>query len=78
VESSNWYALFAPAKTPAARIEVLNGAVRRTLAADPVRSKLIQSGADPSPSSPDELAALLRSDGARWGKLIRDKKIKDE
>jgi len=45
VESSNWYALFAPAKTPPARIEALNAAVRRALAIEKVRSKLIGSGA---------------------------------
>jgi len=78
VESSNWYALFAPVKTPASRIEALNGAVRRALATEQVRSKLTTSGADPAPSSPEELAALVRSDTAKWGKLIRDKKIKDE
>jgi tripartite-type tricarboxylate transporter receptor subunit TctC len=78
VESSNWYALLAPAKTPAARIEALNGAVRRALAGDQVRSRLIASGADPAASSPEELAALIKSDTARWGKLIREKKIKGE
>jgi tripartite-type tricarboxylate transporter receptor subunit TctC len=78
VESSNWYALFAPVRTPAARIETLNGAVRRALAADQVHSKLTASGADPAPSSPEELAALVKSDTAKWGKLIRDKKIKGE
>ena len=78
VESSNWYALFAPAKTPAAKIEALNAAVRRALAQDAIRTRLTASGADPAPSSPDELAALLKNDTARWGRLIRDKKIKGE
>lgn len=78
VESSNWYALLAPAKTPAARIEVLNGAVRRALATDQVRSRLTASGADPAASSPEDLAALIKSDTAKWGKLIREKKIKGE
>ena len=78
VESSNWYALLAPAKTPAARIEALNGAVRRALATDQVRSRLTASGADPAASSPEELAALIKSDTAKWGKLIREKKIKGE
>jgi len=78
VESSNWYALFAPAKTPVAKIESLNAAVRRALAQDAIRARLTASGADPSPSSPEELAALLKADTAKWGKLIRDKKIKGE
>ncbi len=78
VESSNWYALFAPAKTPPARIEALNATVRRALATDQVRSRLIASGAEPAPSSPEELAALLKQDMAKWGTIIRDKKIKGE
>ena len=49
VESNNWYALFAPAKTPRARIEQINAAVRRVLSNDPYRARLIDSGADPMP-----------------------------
>ena len=78
VESNNWYALFAPARTPAARIEQLNAAVRRVLSVDPYRSRLTESGTDPAPGSPAELSALVRSDGAKWGRIIRDKKIKGE
>lgn len=78
VESNNWYALFAPARTPSARIEQLNNAVRRVLATEPYRSRLSDSGAEPMPSSPDELAALVKSDSARWGMIIREKRIKGE
>ena len=78
VESNNWYALFAPAKTAPARIEQLNAAVRRVLAAEPYRSRLVDSGADPLPGSSGQLAALVRSDSAKWGRIIRDKKIKGE
>jgi len=78
VESSNWYALFAPAKTPPAKIEQLNAAVRRALDGEPAHSRLTESGAEPKPGSPAELAALVKSDTAKWGKLIADKKIKGE
>jgi len=78
VDSDNWYALFAPAKTPRAEINRLNQAVRRTLDNASVRSKLIASGADPAPSSPEELAALLAKDTAKWARVIREKKIKAE
>ncbi len=78
VDSDNWYALFAGKATPAADIERLNQAVRRTLANESVRSKLRASGAEPAASSPAELALLLKNDTAKWGKVIRDKKIKPE
>lgn len=78
VESNNWYGLLAPAKTPADTIAALNRAVRTALAAEPVRAKLLNSGAEPAPSSPQELTALIASDSAKWGKIIRDKKIRAE
>ena len=76
VDSDNWYALFAHKNTPPAELDRLNQAVRRTLAHDAVRSKLIASGAEPSVSSSAELSTLLKNDMAKWGRVIRDKKIK--
>jgi tripartite-type tricarboxylate transporter receptor subunit TctC len=78
VESNNWYALFAPAKTPPARVEQLNAAVRRVLSSETYRKRLLESGTEPLPSSPGELAALVKADTAKWGRIIRDKKIKGE
>jgi tripartite-type tricarboxylate transporter receptor subunit TctC len=78
VDSDNWYALFAAAKTPAAEIERLNRAVRRALASDSVRTKLLNAGSDPAPSTPDELSALLARDTAKWARIIREKKVKAE
>ena len=75
---NNWYALFAPAKTPQPRIDEINAAVRKVLTSEPYRSKLLDSGADPKPSTPAELAALVSADTAKWGKIIREKGIKDE
>jgi tripartite-type tricarboxylate transporter receptor subunit TctC len=76
VDSDNWYALFAHKNTSSAELERLNQAVRRALAHEAVRSKLIQSGAEPAPSSPAELASLLKNDASKWGRVIREKKIK--
>jgi len=78
VDTNNWYALFAPAKTPAATIAALNDAVRRALAQPALQAKLLDTGAEPAPSTPAELAALLERDTKKWAKLIRDKKIKAE
>lgn len=78
VDTNNWYALFVPARTPPATIDALNKAVRRALADAGLRERLLSTGAEPAPSSPQELAALLKADTAKWAKLIRDKKIKVE
>ena len=71
VDTNNWYALFAPAKTPPVVINALNEAVRRTLATAAISEKLRASGAVPSASSPQELAAMLKRDTEKWGALVR-------
>jgi len=78
VDTNNWYALFAPAKTPAATIQALNDAVRRALANPGLKARLLDTGAEPAPSTPAELSALLKRDSEKWARLIRDKKIRPE
>jgi len=78
VDTNNWYALFAPAKTPPAVIKALNDAVHRTLATPAVSERLLSNGAVPSASSPPDLAAVLKRDTEKWGKLIKAQKITPE
>jgi tripartite-type tricarboxylate transporter receptor subunit TctC len=78
VDTNNWYALFAPAKTPPAVIRALNDAVRKTLATPSVAERLISSGAVPAASSPEALSELLKRDTEKWGKLIKAQKITPE
>jgi tripartite-type tricarboxylate transporter receptor subunit TctC len=78
VDSNNWYGLFAPAKTPPARIEQINAAVRRVLTSEPYRQRLLDSGAEPMPLSPEQLGALVKADTAKWDRIIREKKIRAE
>jgi tripartite-type tricarboxylate transporter receptor subunit TctC len=78
VDSDNWYALFAARGTPAADIDRVNQAVRRTLQLDAVKARLLASGAAPAASSPAELAKLLRSDSEKWARVVKAKNIKPE
>jgi tripartite-type tricarboxylate transporter receptor subunit TctC len=78
VDSDNWYAIFAPKATPPADIERVGQAVRRTLENQNIKSKLLASGVEPAPTSPSELAALLRTDSEKWSRIIRAKNIKGE
>jgi len=78
VDSDNWYAIFTARSVPAGEIERLNVAVRRTLTHEAVASKLNASGAQPIPSSPGELAAVLRSDTAKWAQVVRSKNVKPD
>lgn len=77
VEAPNWYAIFAPAKTPRAIVDRLNDAVRKAISMADVRERLISTGADPVLSTPEQLAELLNRDYAKWGKLIRENNIKE-
>jgi tripartite-type tricarboxylate transporter receptor subunit TctC len=76
-QADNWYGMLAPARTPPAVIARLNGAVLAALNDPTIRDKLVQSGAVPSPTSPAEFSTLLRSELERWGKVVRDKGIKE-
>lgn len=78
VDTNNWYGLFAPSKTPAALIASLNEAARKALADPGLKARLIDSGTEPAGTSPQELAALVKQDAAKWGKLIRARNIKPE
>jgi tripartite-type tricarboxylate transporter receptor subunit TctC len=75
--SGNWYALLAPAKTPAPIVAKLNAAVAKALADPEVKNKLIQSGAIPAPGTPEEMAAMLKAEYERWGRIVREKGIKE-
>jgi tripartite-type tricarboxylate transporter receptor subunit TctC len=78
VDTVNWYALFVSAKTPPALVAQLNKAVQATLNTPAVRERLLQQGAEPAPSTPQELSALLKHDTDKWARLIKAKNIKAE
>jgi tripartite-type tricarboxylate transporter receptor subunit TctC len=78
VDSDNWYALFAAKGTPPAEADRVSQAVRRVLADESVKGKLLASGAQPAASTPAELAALLRADSAKWARVVKAKNIKPD
>lgn len=78
VDTNNWYALFAPAATPLATVAALNEAVRRALSQPGVKARLLDAGTEAAPSTPAELASLLKRDTDKWARLIQDKKIRAE
>jgi tripartite-type tricarboxylate transporter receptor subunit TctC len=73
-----WYALFAPAKTPRAVIDRLNAEVRAILAEPEVADRVLALGAEVQPGPPEALGTLLSTETARLGKLVRDANIKAE
>lgn len=76
--ADNWYGLLAPAKTPPAAVAKLHDAVVGVLDAPEVREGLLQSGAVPSPTSSAEFGKILSDELARWGRVVREKNIKED
>jgi tripartite-type tricarboxylate transporter receptor subunit TctC len=76
-QSDNWYGLLAPARTPRPIVMKLNAAVTRALADPEVSKKLLASGAIPAATSPEQFGTLLADELARWGRIVREKGIKD-
>lgn len=66
-----WFGLFAPSGTPKAIITRLNREIVKALATPDMREKLAQTGVDAESSTPEQLGQLLRSDVAKWAKIIK-------
>ena len=71
-----FWGLWAPAKTPPAIVETLNGAVRQALTDKDIRERIAGIGAEAQASSPDELAALVKTTSDMWGPIIKKAGIK--
>ncbi|HYF18547.1 MAG TPA: tripartite tricarboxylate transporter substrate binding protein [Ramlibacter sp.] len=71
-----WYALLAPAATPRDIINRLNTELARILNTPDMKEKLAGQGADPFINTPDQFAAIIRADSARYGKVIKEAGIK--
>ncbi len=70
-DMSPWIAVFAPAATPRAIIERLNGEINRALKLPEVAQNLSTQGLDPWPASPEEFGARLKADYEKYGQLIK-------
>lgn len=78
-DAVTWFGVLAPVNTPRAIVTRLHTEVVRAVNEPVVRNRFIADGADPSPSkSPEEFAALIRSETRKWAKVIRDAGIQPE
>ena len=77
-EFSVWDGIFAPARTPPQVIGALNAEIVKVLQLPELRDKLAAMGADASGSTPEQLAAYLKADTAKWAKVLQDSGIKAE
>lgn len=78
VNLSQWYAMFAPAKTPKAIIERINREMNLVLADKSVEKKIEDQGAEVEPGTPEQLKALVQREVTHWKNVVNTAKIKAE
>jgi len=66
-----WFGLTAPAATPREIVQRLNAEVRKALAAPDLQQRFAELSLSVTPSSPEELDALIKLEAVRWGEVIR-------
>lgn len=77
-EVQNWQGLIAPAGTPPAIIKVLNEATNKALADPAIREQMLGQGNEIGGGTPEQFALLIKSEAAKWGKLVKAANIKPE
>ena len=78
VEVLNWQGIIVPRGTPAAIIAKLNDAVNRALKEPDMREKITSQGNEVAGGTPQEFAALIASESEKWGRVVREAKIKPD
>lgn len=73
---STWWGLMAPAGTPRPVIDRLNAELGKSLQHPDARERILGVGAEPKHTTPEEFGALIRSELARWAKVIKAAGVK--
>ena len=69
---TSWYGMFGPAALPRDIVTKVNADIAAVLAAPDMKERLASSGADPAPTTPEELGKLVRAEIAKWAKVVAD------
>jgi tripartite-type tricarboxylate transporter receptor subunit TctC len=70
-EATAWYCIVAPAGTPRAIIDKVRGALVKAMETPQVRQRLLDEGATPESSTPEELGEFIRAEIEKWAKAVR-------
>jgi tripartite-type tricarboxylate transporter receptor subunit TctC len=77
-EVNSWYGLLGPAGLSKDIVQRLNAEVIRSMAEPDARERLYSIGAEPMSNTPDEFAAYIRSEMAKWAKVVKAAGIRAE
>ena len=75
-ETTSWVGMIAPAETPRPVIDKLNGTLEKILAAPEMKQKFAAQSGEVVASTPEYFGELIKSESAKWGKIIREKNIR--
>jgi tripartite-type tricarboxylate transporter receptor subunit TctC len=71
-EASTFLGILAPAGTPPAVVNGLNAAIRKVLDMPAIQERFRSLGTDPGASSPQEFAAIIRNELAKWQRVAKE------
>jgi tripartite-type tricarboxylate transporter receptor subunit TctC len=77
-EATTWYGLVGPGKLPAPIAQKMNEDVNKVLAMADVQEKLETYGAEDGGGTSEKFAAFIRSEMAKWAKVVKDGNIRIE
>ena len=68
---NTWFGIFAPARTPPGIVNRLHDEFARALASPDVREKMLNLGAEPMPSTPEQFAAYIKNESEKYARVIK-------
>jgi len=77
-QAVGWFGLLAPANTPPAIVARLSADANRALAEHEVKQLMLITGAEPAGDTPEQFAAFIHADQAKWSKLMKERGIQSE
>ena len=77
-DTGSWIGMLAPAGTPASIINKISADLREVLALPDTKNTLITQGATPWPMTPEQFAQRIKSDQARYGRIIKENNLSAE
>jgi tripartite-type tricarboxylate transporter receptor subunit TctC len=70
-EATSWFGMFAPAGTPAPVVQKLNAAIVKALNDPAVKQRIAEQGATPNPETPEQFAAFIAQETAKWAEVVK-------
>ena len=75
---NNWYGVFVPAGTPKEIVARLNTEIVKVLNLPDAKQRLLESGIEATPSTPEQFATYILAETRKWAKVVKDANIKVE